>query len=29
MKKEYQIIVNMRFELPCKIRAENGQEGKE
>ena len=26
MEKEYQIIVNMRFELPCRIRAENGQE---
>ena len=26
MKKEYQVIVNMRFELPCRIRAENGQE---
>lgn len=26
MEKEYQIIVNMRFGLPCRIRAENGQE---
>ena len=26
MEKEYQIIVNMRFGLPCRIRAENRQE---
>ena len=26
MMKEYQIIVNMRFGLPCRIRAENRQE---
>ena len=26
MEKEYQIIVNTRFGLPCRIRAENRQE---
>ena len=26
MEKEYQIIVNVRFGLPCRIRAENRQE---
>ena len=26
MENEYKVIVNMRFELPCKIKAKDGQE---